>query len=108
MMAVGVTHFTSTGFFLQIMPPWLPWHLAAVYVSGVFEFAGGAGLLVSATRKYAAWGLIALFICVFPANIHMAVNDIAVDGKHLHPALLWGRLPFQFVFIGWAWWLTRD
>jgi uncharacterized membrane protein len=92
---------------MAIMPPYIPWHAELVYASGVFEILGGLGLLLPATRRAAAWGLIALFVCVFPANVHMALYDVPVDGEHLHPALLWGRLPLQAVFIAWAWMFTR-
>ncbi|MFT7624458.1 MAG: putative membrane protein [Myxococcota bacterium] len=108
MILVGITHFTNTGFFLQIVPPYLPWHLALVYLSGVFEILGGVGLLVPQTRKWAAWGLMALLVAVFPANLHMALNDVPIDGQQLHPALLWGRLPVQLVFLRVTYWFTRD
>ena len=71
-VAVGVTHFTHPAFFLKIMPPALPAHLALVYLSGAFEILGGLGLLVPRTRRFAGWGLIALLIAVFPANLYMA------------------------------------
>ena len=106
MIAAGVLHFTNTSFYMQIMPPYLPWHLALVYISGVCEVLGGLGLFVPRTRVLAAWGLIALFIAVFPANIHMAVNDVAIDGTHYSAAMRYGRLPLQAVFIAWAYWFT--
>ena len=60
--------------FVRAMPPYLPWHLGLVYLSGVFEVAGGIGLLVPRVRVAAAWGLIALYVAVFPANVHMALH----------------------------------
>ena len=74
-----------------------------VFGSGFFEIAGGLGLLVKQTRRAAAWGLIALFAAVFPANVNMAVHKIYTD----NPWILWGRLPFQGVLIAWAYWFTR-
>jgi uncharacterized membrane protein len=74
-----------------------------VAVSGFFEILGGVGLLVKRVQRAAAWGLVALFIAVFPANVNMAVNKIFTD----NPWILWGRLPFQAVLIAWAWWFTR-
>jgi uncharacterized membrane protein len=105
---VGVLHFVRTGFFTQIVPPYLPWPLALVYISGFFEILGGCGILIPRLRRAAGWGLIALLVAVFPANIHMAVYDVHVDGKAIAPAVLWGRLPFQFVFIAWVWWCMQD
>jgi uncharacterized membrane protein len=108
MVAIGVTHFVTPRFFVEIMPAYLPTPLALVYLSGVFEVLGGVGLLLERTRRYSAWGLIALYVAVFPANINMAVNEITPTGFDPIPAwLLWARLPLQLVFIAWAWLYTR-
>ena len=101
----GVNHFHDAPFYERIMPPYLPWPTALVYVSGVFEIALGALVLVPRTAPLAAWGLIALLIAVFPANIHMAVHTELYP--QIAPAYLWARLPLQGVFIAWAWWFTR-
>jgi uncharacterized membrane protein len=79
-----------------------------VYVSGFFEILGGIGILVPPVSQAAAWGLLILFIAVFPANINMAVN--AIDLPHIPDSSLlrWGRLPLQAVLIAWAWWYTRS
>jgi len=77
-----------------------------VLASGVFEILGGLGLLLTRTRAIAAWGLIALFIAVFPANVNMAVNRIGF-GRRPPPAwLLWARLPLQALLIAWAYVFT--
>lgn len=103
-VAVGVTHFTDPEPFLTIMPPALPWHLALVYISGFFEIAGGVGLLLPATRKYAGWGLLALLVAVFPANIHMLVNEVYIGDMPQEKWLLWARMPFQLLFaLGVLW-----
>lgn len=85
-----------------MIPAWLPMPLMLVYVSGAAEVAGGLGLVFPATRRWAAWGLIALFVAVFPANLNMALNDIPLGEHHLPTWLLWARLPFQLVLIAWA------
>jgi uncharacterized membrane protein len=108
MMAVGALHFVAPAPFVRIVPAWLPAHLALVYVSGFFEILGGFGLLVPRARRAASLGLVALYVAVFPANVNMAVNDIALDGtSHAPPALLWGRLPLQALFIAWAFWVGK-
>ncbi len=108
MLAVGVMHFVDPGPFERIGPPPLPGR-ATVYLSGIFEILGGAGLLVPKTRRAAAWGLVALFVAIFPANIYMAVADIQLDPEAPVPSwVAWARLPFQAGFIAWAWWFTRD
>lgn len=103
-VGVGVLHFADPAPFMKIMPAWLPLHLELVYISGAFEILGGLGLIVPATRRFAAWGLIALLVAVFPANINMAINEIYVGGMPHEPWLLWARLPMQLVFaLGVAW-----
>lgn len=107
MVAIGVLHFVDPTPFERIVPPPLPAH-AMVLLSGVFEILGGLGLLVPATRRFAAWGLIALYVAVFPANIYMAVAGIQLDPANPMPEWgAWLRLPFQALFIAWAWWFTR-
>jgi uncharacterized membrane protein len=107
-VAVGVLHFVHPHFFEQIVPPYLPWPLALVYVSGYFEIPGGCCIMIPTVRRAAGWGLIALLVAVFPANIHMAVNDVRVDGVATPPLFLWLRLPLQLVFCAWVWCCMRD
>jgi uncharacterized membrane protein len=101
----GMNHFINPGFYMKIMPFYLPWPLFLVYFSGFFEIALGVLLLVPAYTRIAAWGLIALLIAVFPANIHMAINPELYTG--ISPIALWLRLPLQAVLIAWAYWFTR-
>lgn len=108
MIGVGLLHFVSPEPFVKIVPAALPAPLALVYLSGFFEILGGAGLLVPRVRFWAAWGLIALYVAVFPANINMAVNHIQLDPANPIPEwAAWGRLPFQALFIGVAFWLRK-
>ncbi len=79
------------------MPPYLPWHLELVYVSGFFEILGGIGLCLPVFRRAAGWGLIALLIAVYPANVHMLVNEVYLPDMPKSKALLWARMPLQFV-----------
>ena len=104
-IAAGVTHFTNEAFFTSIVPPYLPWPVAIVYVSGVAEIALGALLIVPASTALAGWGLIALLIAVFPANLHMAMNPGLYPATS--PTALLIRLPVQGVLIALAYWFTR-
>jgi uncharacterized membrane protein len=107
-VVAGVLHFVRPSFFVKIVPPYLPWPLALVWVSGFFEILGGYCLLVPRLRRAAGWGLIALLIAVFPANLHMALNDVQPEGFTLSPLALWLRLPLQVVFVAWVWWCALD
>ena len=100
----GLYHFINPAFYLRMMPPYLPWHHFLVYLSGFFEAALGLLLLVPRYTRLAAWGLIALLIAVFPANVFMALNPQLFPG--IPPFVLWLRLPLQAVFIAWAYLFT--
>ena len=89
------------------MPPFIPAALAMVYISGSAEIAGGLGLLLPPVRGMAGWGLVALLIAVFPANIYMAVDHVQVTANPLPAWLLWGRLALQPLMIWWVLWRSR-
>ena len=104
MILAGVAHFLVPKMYEQIVPRVLPFKRAIVYLSGVAEIALGAGLLLPQTQQLAAWGLIALFIAVFPANVSQALRKIPYGKAPLW--LTWARLPLQGGFIAWAWLFT--
>lgn len=106
-IVVGIMHFVIPDPFVKIVPDYFPAHLALVYISGFFEILGGIGILVPPVSQAAAWGLLILFIAVFPANINMAVNAIDLPNIPDSAVLRWGRLPLQAVLIAWAWWYTK-
>lgn len=104
MIVAGLAHFLVPKMYEQIVPRVLPLRRAIVYLSGLAEAALGAGLLFPETQRLAAWGLIALFIAVFPANVSQALRKIPYGKAPLW--LTWARLPLQAVFIAWAYALT--
>lgn len=105
MIVAGTMHFVNPAFFLKIMPPYLPLHKELVLVSGIFEVLLGILLLVPKTSRLAAWGIVALLIAVFPANLYLYQHqDILPASPIIH--LL--RLPLQGVFILWAYWHSRQ
>lgn len=108
MIGVGLTHFVLPAGFVAIVPSWLPAPYALVVISGFFEILGGVGLLVRRVRRAASYGLVALYVAVFPANLNMALYDIRPEGVHVPAALLWARLPLQLVFIALALWVGRE
>lgn len=104
-VAAGVGHFVATQMYMRIMPDYLSAHRELVLMSGFAEVAGGLGVLVPATRRAAAWGLIALLVAVMPANVWMVQHPERWPGIPLW--LLWGRLPLQGVLVWWAWLYTQ-
>jgi uncharacterized membrane protein len=113
MVTMGILHFTHGATFASIMPVWLPAHLFLVYLSGAIEITLGLMLSYAPTQVLAAWGLIGLYIAVFPANLNMALHPglpIAGVPEWLpRPSALglWLRLPMQAALIYWAWLYTK-
>jgi uncharacterized membrane protein len=103
----GSLHFIKPEPYARIIPPYLPWHGQLVAISGFFEILGGLGLLIPQLRRAAAWGLVALLVAVFPANIYMATNPAETGAAWIAPILRWIRLPLQFLLIWWVLWCTR-
>ena len=104
-IAAGANHFVHPGFYLRIVPGYLPDHALLVAISGVCECLGGIGVLIPRTRRLAGIGLIALLIAVFPANVQMAQHPefYADIGSAL---AFYIRLPLQLAIIAWVWWAT--
>jgi uncharacterized membrane protein len=97
----GLNHFYNPKFYTRMMPPYLPMHLELVYISGVIEIALGAALFIDGLRVMAAWGIIALLIAVFPANIYM-FQERNGKFKKISNFALFIRLPIQLLLVAWA------
>lgn len=104
MIMAGTMHFVNPEFFLKIAPPYLPLHKELVLLSGVCEILLGVLLLIPKCSHLAAWGIIALLIAVFPANVYLYQNQDILPAS---PIIHLMRLPLQGVFILWAYWHTR-
>ena len=105
-MIGGVAHFVFTDAETAIVPPNVPFARAWVLFTGVCEIAGALSLLgPSRLRLVAGWALIALTICVTPANVEMFMH--AERYPHVGAPLLALRLAFQPVLILIIWFSTR-
>ena len=107
----GVAHFLAPNAFARAVPPEFPRPRALVYLSGVAEVLLGVGMQFDRTRRASSWGVVALLIAVFPANVYMATDDAAAAFvpdrlAGVARAAAWVRLPFQAVLVLWAWWHT--
>jgi uncharacterized membrane protein len=99
----GIAHFTSTRHDMaRMVPRRFPQPMLMVYLTGVFELLGAAGLMISLTRMAASAALIVMLLCLFPANIRAAREGMTIAGSRATP-LLW-RTPMQILFIGLLWW----
>lgn len=101
----GILHFMKPQMFVKIMPDYVPYHLAMVYISGVAEILGGLGVLFENTQAWAGWGLMLLLVAVFPANINMTIESVQKSGyTSLFSIATIVRLPLQFLLIYWVYW----
>jgi uncharacterized membrane protein len=101
----SVTMMPNHADMVRMVPPFLPFADALVYLTGVFELLGAAGLVIAATRKPAGYALAALFVGLLPANIYAAVADVPFAGGEATP--LWQRIPEQVLYIAVAVWVAR-
>ena len=106
-IVASIMHFI-TDVELKIIPPSLPLRREALYITGIFEFVGGIGLLIPRFQRVAAWGLAALLVAIFPANLYHAIKNIQLGGILNSPFYHVVRLPLQAVLIWWALWCTSE
>lgn len=109
-VAAGFNHLVNPAFYLAIVPPELPNPEWLNLISGLAEIVLGVFVLEPRVRALAAWGIIALLIAVFPANLWVATQNLGAPDftpGSGNAALNWARLPFQLLFIVWAFWYTR-
>ena len=99
----GTLHFVRPWAYERIVPPYLHARGTLVLVSGAAEIAGGMGVLVPRLQRASGWGLLALLVAVFPANLHMALHPEEVPELQIPRALLWFRLPLQPLMMAWVW-----
>lgn len=99
----GISHFWKPDFFLKITPKWVPYPKRVNVLVGLIEIGLGIGVLIPSIRPLAAWGIIALLIAVFPANIYH-FQKARRKGKMVGPTMI--RLPLQALLIYWAYTFT--
>ncbi len=110
-LLAGVNHFAHPATYVAVMPPYLPWPLMLVYVSGLAEILGGLGVLVPngfifpGIRRFAAWGIVLMLAVFLLVHTNMALHPDAFP--HIPVWIIWARIPLQFPLMYWAWWYTR-
>jgi uncharacterized membrane protein len=96
----GINHFRSPGMYLKIIPSYFSNPRLLNILSGAAEIILGLLLMLPLLSHFAAWGIIALLIAVFPANLFMYQNKKASFGLPKWILLL--RMPLQLLLILWA------
>ena len=104
-VGAGINHFVSPGAYIAIIPPYIPWPVVMVAISGVAEMLGAIGVLVPRTRAFSAWALVVMLIAYLPVHINMCLHPDHFPS--IPPLAIWLRLPLQMPLIAWAWYYTR-
>ncbi len=99
----GLGRFVRTEPMAQMLPPWVPMRAGVVQLTGLLEWLGAVGLLVSRVSRAPGVCLIAFLLLVFPANVYAALNGVPMGGHENGPAYLIIRGPFQALLVWWAW-----
>lgn len=108
-ISAGFNHFLSTQGYYAIMPEWLPAHKFLIYFSGFSEITFGIMLLFKPTRKLAALLIILMLLAFLPAHIYMIQKAPFLLGSiKITPFIALARIPFQALFIWWAWIYTKN
>ena len=106
-ISTGIGHFVLPRTLAKFVPPYLPAAMALVLLSGVFELAGGIGLLLPRFRRAAAFGLSALLVAILPANIYMVTNPAEAGLAGVPVALFWIRIIMLPMMIWGLLWSTE-
>ncbi len=104
---IGIKHFTSLEYFINIMPPFIPFKEFAVYFTGIIEIFGGLLLLSKSTRKIGAFLIITLLFIVFPANIYLYISEVPRELLDITKNQALIRMPFQIPLIILAYWHSQ-
>ena len=107
-ITVGLNHFIKPNFFLEIVPPIIPFKLEVVFVSGFFEIILGILILFKKTRKLASLLIIVLLVSVFPANIYLYISETPRVSLNITKSQALFRMPFQLSLIIISYWHSRD
>jgi len=100
-LLAGINHFRIPAFYIGIIPKYLPFPNILNTLAGVLEIAGGLGLILKSTRKFAAWGIVLMLIAFIPVHIAMFSGHTQIGATHVQPIWAWVRLFFQPVLIVW-------
>jgi len=102
----GIGHFTITKGMTMMVPAFMPFKKAIVYLTGIIEFSAATGLEINRYHRLTGYLLILFFITILPANIYAARHHVNFEKGNTDSVgmeYLWFRIPLQLLFTGWVW-----
>lgn len=100
-----IGHLVKAEGMVEMLPPWIPFRLGLIYITGLLELLIGIALFLPRYQVLAAKLAIVVFVVFFPANIYSALNSIGLGGHQWGPVYLLIRGPLQVILIAWAYFL---
>ena len=97
-----IGHIVKVAGMTEMLPPWVPFKVTLIYITGVIELFVGVALFIPRFQLVAAKLGIVIFIVFFPANIYAAMNSVGLGGHQWGPVYLLIRTPLQIILITWA------
>lgn len=104
----AIGHFIRTEGMATMLPEFVPYRIALIYFTGVFELLGAIGVWIPRLRKLTGFLLILMLIVILPSNIYSAINRVEFGGHGAGPAYLLVRIPFQLFVIWWTYFATEQ
>lgn len=102
----GINHFVNPGFYYPLIPKYLPFPNIINIFSGILEVVLGITLVFNRSKKYAAYGIIAMLIAFIPSHIYfIEIGGCVSSGLCIPVWLAWIRLIIIHpLLILWVWW----
>ncbi|HEU4796274.1 MAG TPA: DoxX family protein [Pyrinomonadaceae bacterium] len=107
-LVTAMAHFASTREMAEMVPPFIPYRVELIYLTGVFELLGAIGVWIPRLTRLTGLLLIVMLIGVLPANIYSALNRVEYGGHGAGPVYLLLRVPFQLFVIWWTYFATEQ
>ncbi len=109
LLFTAIGHFAFVKGMEMMMPPFIPFKAAMVYITGILEVMAAVGLLIPSLQLLTSYLLILFFILILPVNLYAAAKRVDYQkGTYEGPGLsyLWFRIPFQLFLIAWVYLCT--
>ena len=101
-------HFVQTEAMSEMLPPFVPYRIELIYITGVLELLGAIGVWVPGLTRLTGFLLIVMLAGLLPANIYSALNRVEFGGHGAGPIYLLVRVPFQLFAMGWTYFATEQ
>jgi len=109
LLFTAIGHFAFSKGMELMLPSFVPFKKALIYITGFIEIAAAIGLLLPSLRQLTGWLLVLFFVIILPANISATMRNVSYQKAGLDgpgPTYLWFRVPLQLFFIAWVYWFA--